>query len=132
MNVQNSTPPTTDLDFDFEKCVSIDENIECFGLINDKNIIENINLSKNEMSVTKEPYESTDSEENNNLKPITKTQAMESLHVRMGNNYCETFWNEFLRNDKNEYENIYLKLKTTLYFRGLKYAARVPHPARIV
>ena len=28
----------------------------------------------------------------------------------MGNNYCETFWNEFLRNDRNEYENIYLKL----------------------
>ena len=33
----------------------------------------------------------------------------------MGNNYCERFWNEFLRNDRNEYENIYLKLKTTLY-----------------
>ena len=33
----------------------------------------------------------------------------------MGNNYSETFWNKFLRNDRNEYENIYLKFKTTLY-----------------
>jgi len=47
MNEQNSTPPTTDLNFDFEKFVSIDENIECFGLINDENIIENIDLRKN-------------------------------------------------------------------------------------
>ena len=40
---------------------------------------------------------------------------MLTLNIRMGNNYCETFWNKFLRNDRNEYENIYLKLKTTLY-----------------
>ena len=33
------------------------------------------------MSVTKEPYESTDTEENNNLKPIIKTQGIESLFV---------------------------------------------------
>ena len=33
----------------------------------------------------------------------------------MENNSCETFWNEFLRNDRNEYENIYLKLKELNY-----------------
>ena len=29
----------------------------------------------------------------------------------MGNNYCETFWNEFLRNDRNEYLKHLFKIK---------------------
>ena len=47
MTEQNFTPPATELDFDFKNFVTIYENIECFGLIDDENIIEIINLRRN-------------------------------------------------------------------------------------
>ena len=63
MTEHNITPLPNELDFDFEQFVTIDENIDWFEPIDDNNIIESINRTRNEISVEEDSLKSFECEE---------------------------------------------------------------------